>query len=100
VARDWHLIPTPRIKTKSEAHALIAGISKNFDEARRYAELTQFEFEESPDRERISLGNLESILSRAERVLANATSPASDHERNEMRQLASQIETEVQRFKK
>jgi hypothetical protein len=65
VARDWHLIPTARIKAKSEAHALIAGISKNFDEARRYAELTQFEFEQSPDWDRTALRNLESTLSRA-----------------------------------
>jgi pimeloyl-ACP methyl ester carboxylesterase len=36
------VIPTARIKTKSEAHALIAEISKTFDEARRDAELTAF----------------------------------------------------------
>ena len=67
--------------------------------ARRGAELTQFEFEESPTREQTSFGNLESILSRAERVLAKATSRASDYDRNELRQLSSQIATEVQSFK-
>jgi multidrug resistance protein MdtO len=95
-------IPRPEISIetgKSEAHGLIAETSKSFDQARRYAELTQFEFEESPTRERTSFGNLESILSRAERVLAKATSPAGDHDRNELRQLASQIATEVQSFK-
>jgi multidrug resistance protein MdtO len=83
---------------KSEADGLTAEISKSLDEARHYVELTRFE--EDSDRERVSFGNLETILSRAERVLANATSPPSDQERNELRQLASQVETEVQRFKK
>jgi uncharacterized membrane protein YccC len=95
-------IPRPEISIetgKSEAHGLIAETSKSFDQARRYAELTQFEFEESPTRERTSFGNLESILSRAERVLAKATSPAGDRDRNELRQLSSQIATEVQSFK-
>jgi uncharacterized membrane protein YccC len=97
------LLEIPRPETsietaKSEAHRLIAETSKSFDQARHYAELTRFE--EPSDRERVSFGNLESILSRAERVLANATSPPSDHERNELRQLASEVETEVQRLKK
>jgi uncharacterized membrane protein YccC len=94
-------IPQPRTsieEAKSEAHGLIVETSKSFDQARHYAELTSFE--EASDRERVSFGNLESILSRAERVLANATSPASDHKRNELRQLASEVETEVQRLKK
>ena len=54
---------------------------------RRYAELTQFEFEESPDRERTSLGNLESTLSGAEDMLAVATSLANDQAWNEWQQL-------------
>jgi uncharacterized membrane protein YccC len=94
-------IPQPRTSiedAKSEAHGLIAETSKSFDQARHYAELTRFE--EASDRERVSFDNLESMLSRAERVLANATSPPSDHERNELRQLASEVETEVQRLKK
>jgi uncharacterized membrane protein YccC len=94
-------IPQPRTsieEAKSEAHSLIADTSKSFDQARHYAELTRFE--EASDRERVSFDNLESMLSRAERVLANATSPPSDHERNELRQLASEVETEVQRLKK
>ena len=54
---------------------------------RRYAELTQFEFEESPDRERTSLGNLETTLSRAEDVFVVATSLANDQAWNEWQQL-------------
>ena len=55
-------IPGPETsieKAKTEAHALIGETSKSFDQARRYVELTQFEFEESPDRDRTSLGDLE-----------------------------------------
>src|SRR4029077_3570992 len=43
-----------------------------------YAELTTFEFEESPNRDRTSLGNLEETLSRAEDVFGVATSLVSD----------------------
>src|SRR4029077_7300670 len=41
-------------------------------------DLTQFEFEESPNGERTSLGNLESTLSRAENVFAAASSVVGD----------------------
>ena len=66
------LVEIPRAQTSieaanEEAHSLIGETSKSFDQARRYVELTQFEFEESPDRDRTSLGNLETTLSRAER---------------------------------
>ena len=43
-------IPRPDVsieKTKAETHALIGETAKSFDQARRYAELTQFESEES-----------------------------------------------------
>ena len=40
----------PSKTAKAEAHALIAETSKSFEQARRYAELTAFEFEESPNR--------------------------------------------------
>src|SRR5437762_3655581 len=59
---------------KAEAQGLIAETSKTFKQARRYAELTTFELEESPNRDRTSLGNLEETLSRAERVFVTATS--------------------------
>jgi hypothetical protein len=83
-------IPGPQTSiaaAKSEAHALIGATSESFDHTRRYVELTQFEFEESTDRERSSLGNLEATLSRAEHVFIPATSLASDQAWNEWVQL-------------
>jgi uncharacterized membrane protein YccC len=77
------LLEIPRPETsietgKAEAHLLIAETSQSFDRAKRYAELTQFEFEESPDRDRTSLGDLEETLSRAENVFAAASSLVGD----------------------
>jgi uncharacterized membrane protein YccC len=77
------LLEIPRFESsietaKSEAHGLIAETSRSFDQARRYIELTQFEFEESPNGERTSLGNLEGTLSRAENVFAAASSLVGD----------------------
>src|SRR5437899_438097 len=69
---------TPLEKAKAEAHDLIPETSKTFKQARRYAELTTFEFEESPNRDRTSLGNLEETLSRAEDVFGVATSLVSE----------------------
>src|SRR5437773_2534060 len=43
-------------KGKAEADTLIAETSKSFEQARRYADLTVSEFEESPNGERTSLG--------------------------------------------
>jgi uncharacterized membrane protein YccC len=74
-------IPRPNTsveKAKIEAHALIPETSRTFDQTRRYAELTTFELEESPNRDRTSLGNLEETLSRAEDVFGVATSLVSD----------------------
>jgi uncharacterized membrane protein YccC len=77
------LVEIPRPQTsieaaKSESQALIEETAKGFEQARRYAELTQFEFEESPNGEQTALGNLESTLSRAEDVFGVATSLGSD----------------------
>ena len=83
-------IPGPQTSiaaAKSEAHALIGATAESFDHTRRYVELTQFEFEESPDRDRTSLGDLESTLSRAEEVFVAATSLANDQAWNEWQQL-------------
>jgi multidrug resistance protein MdtO len=80
---------TPLEKAKAEAHDLMPETAKAFAQARRYAELTTFEFEESPDRDRTSLGNLESTLSHAEDVFAVATSLASDQAWSEWQQLPS-----------
>src|SRR5512133_834397 len=74
-------IPRPETsveKAKTKAHALIPETSRTFEQARRYAELTTFELEESPNRDRTSLGNLEETLSRAEDVFGVATSLVSD----------------------
>src|SRR5213593_210501 len=74
-------IPRPESSieaAKADAHRLIGETSKSFDQARRYIELTQFEFEESPNGDRTSLGNLESTLSHAENVFAAASSLVGD----------------------
>jgi hypothetical protein len=88
------LLEIPRPETwietaKAEAHSLIGKTAKSFEQARRYTELTQFEFEESPDRDRSSLGNLETTLSQAEDVFTAATSLASEQAWNEWQQLPS-----------
>jgi len=83
-------IPRPESSieaAKADAHRLIGETSKSFDQARRYIDLTQFEFEESPDRDRTSLGDLESTLSRAEEVFVAATSLANDQAWTEWQQL-------------
>jgi multidrug resistance protein MdtO len=100
-------IPRPDVsieKTKAEADALIGETAKSFDQMRRYVELTQFEFEESPDRDRTSLGNLETTLARADEIFASAKSLVQGGERNDERQdqtrtaLLSEIRAEVQRL--
>src|SRR6185437_1073924 len=73
------LLKIPRPETsiepgKVEAPSSIAAISKSLEQTRRYVALTQFEFEESPDRDRTSLENLEKTLSRAEEIFASAKS--------------------------
>jgi uncharacterized membrane protein YccC len=80
---------TPLEKAKAETHDLIPETSKTFEQARRYAELTTFEFEESPNRERTSLGNLEETLSRAENVFAATTSLAEEQSWHEWQELSS-----------
>src|SRR6266481_6498616 len=74
-------------KGKAEADALIAETSKTFDQARRYADLTVFEFEESPGSGRVAVENTESTLSHAERLFVTATSLVSDHALDEWQQL-------------
>ena len=77
------LLETPRpgssIETaKLEAHNLLAETSNSFEQARRYADLTVFEFEETPNGERTSLGILEGTLSRTENVFVAASSLVGD----------------------
>jgi hypothetical protein len=80
---------TPLERAKAEAHQLIPETSKTFEQARRYAELTTFEFEESPNGDRTSLGNLEETLSRAEDVFSVATSLVSDEALTSWQQLST-----------
>ena len=89
-------IPRPQASieaAKTESQALIEETAKGFEQARRYAELTQFEFEESPDRDRTSLGDLESTLSRAEEVFVAVTLLANDQAWNEWQQLPAAAKT-------
>ena len=86
------LVEIPRLESsieaaKADAHRLTGETSKSFDQARRYIELTQFEFEESPNGERTSLGNLETTLVRAKHVFTLATSLTSDSAWDEWQQL-------------
>jgi multidrug resistance protein MdtO len=91
------LLEIPRPETsietaKAEANSLIAETSRSFDKAKRYVELTQFEFEESPNRDRTSLSNLETRLSRAEQAFVPATSLVSDQAFNEWQQLPAAVQ--------
>jgi multidrug resistance protein MdtO len=96
-------IPRPDVsieKTEAEADTLIAETSKTFEQARRYTELTAFEFDESPDRDRSALHNLESTQSHAEDVFAAASSLASGEGWNEWQKLpppAKIAESELRR---
>src|SRR6478735_5971353 len=99
------LVEVPRPETsievaKSDAHRLIGETSKSFDQARRYIELTQFEFEESPNGERTSLGNLETTLARADEIFASAKSLVLGDERQDRTRTAllSEITAEVQKL--
>jgi uncharacterized membrane protein YccC len=78
---------TPMATGKPETHGLIVETSKSFDQARRHAELTSFELEETPTADREELGNLERKLLHAEDVFAVATSLVSDQAWNEWEQL-------------
>jgi len=84
---------TPLEKAKAEAHDVIPETSKAFAQARRYAELTAFEFEESPGRDRTALRKLESTLSGAEDVLVAAGSLISELAWNEWQQLPPTAKT-------
>jgi len=72
---------------KTESQPMIEKTAKGFDQERRYADLTAFEFEESPGGGRMAVENTESTLSRAERPFVTATSLFSDHALDEWQQL-------------
>jgi uncharacterized membrane protein YccC len=96
-------IPRPDVsieKTEAEADALIAKTSKSFEQARRYADLTQFESEELRAADRLTNTRLESILVRAEEIFASAKSLVQgDEKQNQSRTaMLSEIAAELQRL--
>jgi uncharacterized membrane protein YccC len=96
-------IPRPDVsieKAEAEADALTAETSRSFDQARRYAELTAFEFEESGAADQLPKTKLESILARAEEIFASAKSLVrGDAQQNQSRTaLLSETAAELQRL--
>src|SRR6266850_2257827 len=96
-------IPRPDVsieKAEAEADALTAETSRSFDQARRYAELTAFEFEESGAADQLPKTKLESILARAEEIFASAKSLVRGDERQNQSRTAllSEITAEAQRL--
>src|SRR6266481_2779260 len=84
------VIPSPQTAVKEaklKAQALVAEISRELEQAQRQAELTGFEIGEAQAGDRVSLGNLEATLSRAEHMLKLATSLTTDFAWTEWQQL-------------
>jgi uncharacterized membrane protein YccC len=105
------LVEIPHAQTsieaaKVEAHALTAETGKSFELARRYAELTQFEFEEASSPDRVSTNKMENILAHAEEIFASAKSLVTGDERSESPEkreqirlaLISQVKAEAQKL--
>jgi uncharacterized membrane protein YccC len=96
-------IPRPESSieaAKSVAHGLIAETSKSLEQARRYADLTAFEFEESAAPDQASKSRLENILAHAEEIFASVKSLVLGDERQDQTRAAllSEITAEVQRL--
>jgi multidrug resistance protein MdtO len=96
-------IPRPDVsieKSEAEADALTAETSRSFDQARRYAELTAFEFEESGAADQRPKTKLESSLARAQEIFASAKSLVQgDAQQNQSRTaLLSETAAELQRL--
>src|SRR6266511_4204441 len=84
------VIPSPQTavkEAKPKAQALVAESSRELEQAQRQAELTGFEIGEPQAGDRVSLGNLEATLSRAEHMLKLATSLTTDSAWTEWQQL-------------
>jgi uncharacterized membrane protein YccC len=84
------VIPSPQTAVKEaklKAQASVAEISRELEQAQRQAELTGFEIGEAQAGDRVSLGNLEATLSRAEHMLNLATSLTTDSAWTEWQQL-------------
>src|SRR6266568_6056407 len=84
------VIPSPQTavkEAKPKVQALVVEISRELEQAQRQAELTGFEIGKAQAGDRVSLGNLETTLSRAEHMLDLATSLATDSAWTEWQQL-------------
>src|SRR6266700_2503526 len=84
------VIPSPQTavkEAKPKVQALVAEISRELEQAQRQAELTGFEIGKPQAGDRVSLGNLEATLSRAEHMLYLATSLTTDSGWTEWQQL-------------
>jgi uncharacterized membrane protein YccC len=84
------VIPSPQTavkEVKPKAQALVAEIARELEQAQRQAELTGFEIGEPQAGDRVSLGDLEATLSRAEHMLDLATSLTTDSAWTEWQQL-------------
>jgi len=79
---------------------LIGETERSVEQARRYAQLTQFELEESRVPDRLTNTKLESILARAEEIFASAKSLVrGDAQQNQSRTaLLSETAAELQRL--
>src|SRR5881227_979465 len=89
------VIPSPQTavkEAKPKAQALVAEISRELEQAQRQAELTGFEIGEAQAGDRVSLGNLEAALSRAEHMLNLATSLTTDSAWTEWQQLPPDVQ--------
>jgi len=97
------VIPSPQTavkEAKPKAQALVGEISRELEQAQRQAELTGFEIGEPQAGDRVSLGNLEATLSRAEHMLDLATSLTTDSAWTEWQQLppdAQHAESELRK---
>jgi uncharacterized membrane protein YccC len=84
------VIPSPQTavkEAKPKAQALVAEISSELEQGQRQAKLTGFEIGEPQAGDRVSLGDLEATLSRAEHMLDLATSLTTDSAWTEWQQL-------------
>ena len=90
------VIPSPKTPAKeaqAKVEALRLEISRELKQARREAELANFESEEPRPRGSVSSGYLKTILSRAEHVLSLATSLSSDSSWQEWSRLGASAQS-------
>jgi hypothetical protein len=81
-------------------------VSRELEQARRHAELANFEVEEASSPDRVSTNKMENILAHAEEIFASAKSLLTGNERSESPEkreqirtaLISQVEAEAQKL--